>query len=77
MTTWNQLGNHHVGVVLLNINGYWDGLLAWVRTAVQQGFINGENGSILTEARDVKDVWPKLVEYKCSSDRYQLNWGQE
>lgn len=77
MTTWNQLGIHHVGVVLLNINGYWDGLLSWVRTAVQQGFINGENGSILTEVHDVKDVWPNLVEYRCSSDRYQLHWGQE
>lgn len=77
MTTWNQLGIHRVGVVLLNINGYWDGVLAWVRTAVQEGFISGENGSILTEAHDVKDVWPKLVEYQCSPDRYQLNWGQE
>jgi uncharacterized protein (TIGR00730 family) len=77
MTTWNQLGIHRVGVVLLNINGYWDGLLAWVRTAVQQGFIIGENGAILTEAHDVKDVLVKLVEYKCSSDRYQLKWGEE
>ncbi|OJJ03878.1 hypothetical protein ASPVEDRAFT_136428 [Aspergillus versicolor CBS 583.65] len=77
MTTWNQLGIHHVGVVLLNVNGYWDGLLAWVRTAVQQGFINSENGSILIEVQGVKDVWPRLVEYRCSSKRYQLNWSQE
>lgn len=77
MTTWNQLGIHRAGVVLLNINGYWDGLLAWVRTAVQQGFINDENGSILIEVHGVKDVWPKLVGYRCSSKRYQLNWGQE
>lgn len=77
MTTWNQLGIHRVGVVLLNINGYWDGLLAWVRAAVQQGFINGENGAILAEAHDVKDVLVKLAEYKCSSDRYQLKWGEE
>lgn len=77
MTTWNQLGIHRVGIVLLNINGYWDGLLAWVRAAVQQGFINGENGAILTEAHDVKDVLVKLAKYKCSSDRYQLKWGEE
>ncbi|KAJ5764763.1 hypothetical protein N7520_004322 [Penicillium odoratum] len=77
MTTWNQLGIHRVGIVLLNINGYWDGLLAWVRAAVQQGFINGGNGAILTEAHDVKDVLVKLAEYKCSSDRYQLKWGEE
>ncbi|GFF93127.1 hypothetical protein IFM53868_07083 [Aspergillus udagawae] len=77
MTTWNQLGIHNVGVVLLNINGYWDGLLLWIRTAVHEGFINGKNGSILMEAHDVKEVWPILVEYQCSSERYELNWGQE
>lgn len=77
MTTWNQLGIHRVGVVLLNVNGYWDGLLAWVRNAVKEGFISGENGSILAEARDATEVWPKLLEYKCSVDRMQLNWGEE
>jgi uncharacterized protein (TIGR00730 family) len=77
MTTWNQLGIHRVGVVLLNINGYWDGLLAWVRNAVEQGFISGENGSILAEAHTVEEVVPKLLEYQCSSDRMKLNWGEE
>ncbi|KAJ5279945.1 hypothetical protein N7478_005317 [Penicillium angulare] len=77
MTTWNQLGIHKVGVVLLNINGYWDGLLSWVRTAVQQGFISTENGRILAEARDPKEVCGKLLEYHVSSERMQLNWGEE
>jgi uncharacterized protein (TIGR00730 family) len=77
MTTWNQLGIHRVGLVLVNINGYWDGLLAWVRNAVKSGFISSENGSILAEARDVSEVWPKLVEYQVSRDRMQLNWGEE
>ncbi|KAJ5180306.1 hypothetical protein N7492_003516 [Penicillium capsulatum] len=77
MTTWNQLGIHRVGVVLLNINGYWDGLLAWVRNAVKEGFISPENGSILAEASDPTQVWPRLLEYQVSSDRMKLNWGQE
>ncbi|KAE8375371.1 hypothetical protein BDV26DRAFT_283526 [Aspergillus bertholletiae] len=77
MTTWNQLGIHRVGVVLLNVNGYWDGVLEWVRNAVNQGFISAPNGAILAEARDVQEVWPKLLQYRCSSDRYQLNWGDE
>ncbi|RJE20782.1 Lysine decarboxylase-like protein [Aspergillus sclerotialis] len=77
MTTWNQLGIHQVGVILLNVNGYWDGLLAWVRNAVKEGYISPENGKILVEAKDVKEVWPKLVEYKVSNGRLQLNWGEE
>ncbi|KAJ5204003.1 lysine decarboxylase-like protein [Penicillium cinerascens] len=77
MTTWNQLGIHRVGVVLLNVNGYWDGLLSWVRNAVSEGFITRENGAILAEARDATEVWPKLLAYQCSSDRMLLNWGEE
>ena len=77
MTTWNQLGIHKVGVVLLNVNGYWDGLLAWVSNAVKEGYISPDNGKILVEAKNVKEVWPKLVEYKVSNGRMQLNWGEE
>lgn len=77
MTTWNQLGIHRVGVVLLNTNGYWDGLLGWVRNAVEEGFISAENGKILAEASDPREVWPRLLEYQVSSERMQLNWGQE
>ena len=76
MTTWNQLGIHRVGIVLLNVNGYWDGLLAWVRTAVEQGYIGPENGKILVEAKDASEVVPKLVDYKASNGRLNLNWGQ-
>ena len=77
MTTWNQLGIHRVGVILLNINGYWDGVLAWVKNAVKEGFISAENGAILAEAHDPKDVLPRLLEYQVSTDRMNLNWGEE
>ena len=77
MTTWNQLGIHRVGVILLNFNGYWDGVLAWVKNAVKEGFISPQNANILVEARDVAEVLPKLKDYKVSSGRMQLNWGEE
>lgn len=77
MTTWNQLGIHKCGIVLMNVNGYWDGLLAWVKTAVERGYIGPANANILVEAKDVKEIWPKLVEYKVSTQQMQLNWGEE
>ncbi|KAL6237494.1 hypothetical protein BDW75DRAFT_78629 [Aspergillus navahoensis] len=77
MTTWNQLGIHHVGVVLLNVNGYWDGVVAWLRHAVSQGFISAENGRILAETSDPTEVLPMLMRYQSSSDRMLLNWGDE
>ncbi|KAH8689573.1 lysine decarboxylase-like protein [Talaromyces proteolyticus] len=77
ITTWNQLGIHKAGVVLLNIGGYWDGLIDWIRNAVAEGFVSKANGEILVTVTDVNQVLPKLKEYKTSVDRYQLKWGQE
>lgn len=77
MTTWNQLNIHKVGVVLLNINGYWDGLLAWVRNAVQEGYITEANGKILMEAKDVEEVLQKLLNYRAGEGQMKLDWGQE
>ena len=39
VVTWNQLGIHNRGVVVLNVEGYWDGLLEWVRGSVEAGFV--------------------------------------
>ena len=36
--TWRQLGLHAKPVYLLNVNGYWDPLLALLRHIVEQGF---------------------------------------
>ena len=77
MTTWNQLGIHKVGIVLLNPDGYWDGVLAWIKNAVQEGFISHANGGILVDVQEVKDVLPKLRDYRTSVDRFQLTWGEE
>ncbi|KAL1972553.1 hypothetical protein VTN31DRAFT_6967 [Thermomyces dupontii] len=77
MTTWNQLGIHKAGIVVLNINGYWDGLLDWVRNSVEKGFVSKANGEILVPVTKVEDVLPKLLSYKASVDRFQLNWGEE
>jgi uncharacterized protein (TIGR00730 family) len=77
MTTWNQLGIHKAGVVLLNINGYWDGILQWVRACVEEGLVSQENAGILTQATRVEDVLKMLREYRISNDRLKLDWGQE
>ncbi|PWY71547.1 lysine decarboxylase-like protein [Aspergillus sclerotioniger CBS 115572] len=77
MTTWNQLGIHGAGVVVVNVDGYWDGVLEWVKKAVQEGYIGEENGGILVEVKDVKEVWPRLRGYQVSNGRMRLNWGEE
>ncbi|PYH95816.1 vacuolar protein sorting 29 [Aspergillus ellipticus CBS 707.79] len=62
MTTWNQLGIHKAGIVLLNINGYWNGLLQWVQASVQEGLVSAENAGIIAEATKTEDVLRMLKE---------------
>jgi hypothetical protein len=76
VTTWNQLGIHDRPVVLMNVDGYWDGLLAWVRGAVKAGFISESNGGILVEARTAPEVLVALNNYVNSEGKFNLQWEE-
>ncbi|KAK3359005.1 hypothetical protein B0T25DRAFT_82636 [Lasiosphaeria hispida] len=75
--TWNQLGIHSNGVVILNINNFYDGMLAWIKNSVQAGFIHGGNAHILVEATSPADAIKALKEYKVSDAVMKLSWGNE
>jgi uncharacterized protein (TIGR00730 family) len=75
MCTWNQLGIHAKGVCVLNVNGFWDGLLGWVRNSIDAGFIRQGNGEILKEAMTAEDAIRQLREYKVSPNVLQLKWS--
>ena len=77
MITWNQLGIHMKGVVCFNVEGYWDGLISWVKTAVTAGFVTPGNAGILVEALDAEEVVRELKEYRVSEDRFRLDWSQK
>lgn len=74
MVTWNQLGIHAAPIVLVNIDGYWDGLLAWVRNAVSEGYVGEGNADILVEVKSTGSVVEALKGYRVSEERYQLDW---
>ena len=50
-TTWTQLNYHRKPVGLLNIAGYYDPLLAWIRGAVEAGFIRPVHQGLLCAAQ--------------------------
>ncbi|KAI9880382.1 MAG: hypothetical protein M1830_003699 [Pleopsidium flavum] len=75
--TWNQLGIHNKGVVMFNVEGYYDGLIEWVKTAVSAGFIAPGNAGILVEALDAEEVVRELKEYTVAEGRYKLDWSQK
>lgn len=43
MMTWRKLSLFSGPVVLLNVNGFYDPLIAWLRLSVEQGFTDPEN----------------------------------
>jgi uncharacterized protein (TIGR00730 family) len=48
--TWAQLRLHAKPCILINTAGYWDGLLAFLDTAVAAGFLKAENRKLLRVA---------------------------
>lgn len=74
MVTWNQLGIHRCPIVLVNVDGYWDGLLQWVKNSVEEGFVGEKNADILVEVKSVDHVVEALRSYRVSEARYQLDW---
>ena len=59
--TWRQLGYHDKPVGLLNLNGYYDSLLAFLATAVQQGFMNPVQMQLISSGTDPQLLLQSLV----------------
>ena len=77
ITTWNQLGIHGRPVVVFNVEGYWDGLMQWVRTAGGAGFVSETNKGIMVEARTAEEVVAALRDYRVAEGQFKLNWEEK
>ncbi|OBT57691.1 hypothetical protein VE04_02402 [Pseudogymnoascus sp. 24MN13] len=75
VVTWNQVGIHDRPVVVFNVEGYYDGVLAWIRDAVEAGFVREGQKDILVEARTAEECGTRLREYAVSDGRLDLKWG--
>ena len=61
IVTWAQLSLHRKPCILLNINGYYDGLIAFLDHAVEQGFIKPENRQLIQVAEGLEAALMKCV----------------
>lgn len=75
--TWNQLGIHTNGICLLNVDGYWDGIVQWIDKAVEQGFIKEANKDIVVTATSAEEAVLALQGYKVSEATFKLKWGNQ
>ncbi|KAK6595693.1 LOG family protein [Botrytis cinerea] len=77
VVTWNQLGIHTRGIVVLNVDGYWDGLMAWVKNSVEAGFVGEANKNIVVDCKTAEETIQALRDYKLTEGRFKLEWGNE
>lgn len=61
VTTWNQLNYHRKPVALLNVDGYYDMLLAHVERAASVGFIRPVHRGLLASADTPEGVLDALA----------------
>ncbi|KAI6690638.1 hypothetical protein NL676_027466 [Syzygium grande] len=61
--TWAQLGIQDKPVGLLNVEGYYNNLLAFIDKAVDEGFIKPCERSIVVSASSAQELLQKLEDY--------------
>jgi len=75
--TWNQLGIHDLPIILLNVDGYWDGIVSWIQGAVDETFVNESCKEIVQVATSVDDIPELIRKYRPPEGRMKLTWGKE
>lgn len=72
--TWRQLGYHDKPLGLLNAGGYYDGLLAFMRHTMQQGFVSPPQVDLLQvdhQAEALLDRLARLAAGATAPDDYE------
>jgi len=59
--TWTQLGRHRKPIVLANIDGFWDPLLALFDKMTGEGFIRSGFELKMTVVERVEDILPAII----------------
>lgn len=79
MITWSQLGIHKKPVGLLNVDGYYNCLLALFDNGVEQGFIKPGARDIVVAAPTAKELMEKMELYTPSHKQVapRESWNME
>ncbi|RMB56145.1 TIGR00730 family Rossman fold protein [Dokdonia sinensis] len=62
--TWAQLGLHQKPIGLLNVNGFYDDLIAMLKTMVAKGFLKQENLELLLVDTSVEGLLAQIKDFK-------------
>lgn len=64
MITWGMLWLHRKPVGILNVNGYYDALIALCDSMVQEGFLKEQFKDTLLVSTDISDLLHQMTHYQ-------------
>jgi uncharacterized protein (TIGR00730 family) len=62
--TWSQLGIHRKPIGVLNVGGYYDGLIGFLDHAVAEGFVSRENRGLVQIADTPEALLDRLTAHR-------------
>ncbi len=69
--TWSQLGLHEKPIGLLNVGGFYEGLIRFIDHLVDQGFLKQEQAGLLIHEADAAEL---LARFKTYVPSYRPKW---
>lgn len=69
--TWAQLGIHAKPIGLLNVDGYYDGLLTFLGRAIADGLLKPQNRELLIDRADPDELLAAMRAYRAD---YEPKW---
>ena len=64
MLTWGQLGIHHKPCAVLNVDGYYDGLMEFLAHAVRERFLQTEHVKMILVDTDPASLLEQIATYE-------------
>jgi uncharacterized protein (TIGR00730 family) len=58
--TWSQLDYHRKLCGLLNVAGFYDHLLAWMRHSIEVGLVKAANMQLIVESTDINAMLDEM-----------------
>jgi uncharacterized protein (TIGR00730 family) len=74
--SWAQLGYHQKPVGLLNVNGFYDGLIAFNATMIDTGFIRPQHAGILIVETALEALIDKMNAYTPHTTIFAMKAGE-
>ena len=62
--TWAQLGFHEKPIGLLNVNGFYDGLVDFLAHQIREGFLRTEHAQLLFNESDASTLIEQLASFE-------------